>query len=1153
MDFNPGLSCIIGPNGSGKSNIVDAVRWVLGEQRTTALRSDKMENVIFNGTKQRKPTGLAEVSMTIDNNKDVLKTEFEQVVITRRLYRSGESQYLLNNTPVRLKDIIDVFMDTGLGANSYSVIELKMVESILSENKVERRLLLEEAAGVVKYKIRRKSALRKLDATHNDLTRLNDIIGEIQKTVNSLSRQVGKARRYLSYTEELKNTDVELSRFRYNQFLDEVRPLKLQLEEVSKVKEASHHQITMDEALLEEYKRELITREQKLQILNKQIQDMDVQIAELNQQQAVAETKNEETGKNRERYLNDIADFHQKIEILHEHLTEYQQELDDLNTRKETVESAYSEIENERQIESEKLQVEKNEIEHLNQAFRIQLNALSAKKEELRQKKYLTDFNSQQLLELEEKINLYTLAEKDFEKAKQQISDKKDSLQERDQDLDEKLKQIKINQKTIREKLNSLFEEKNKAGAELETYRSRKQFFEQIISNYEGHSKSTQFVMNRKEQLHGIHGAIADVLSVDEEYALALEIILGDALNYVLVDSLSDAKDIIRLVKQEQKGRITLIPMDQIKHIDNPSLPEIDVDLIISHVQSDTIYDKLLQLLLGDVALAKDLDEAVILAEKYPFLRFITPSGETVNFNREIAGGSSSKRGASVIGRKDQLQKYSKLIDQAEQKTERLEQNITKSKAEESSNSLQAEKLEKDSIQVRNQIVELDKQEHQMLYEVNKLHETRTEDDARKVQLLQDIKETTRQSEALESVVENEQIDLNKLEKETILRTNEYETKSESVQSLMEDVQKSQLNVSNLKNQLLNRENDLDRTHTSLEEMNLNIHKREQEIEQIDEFVVQLKEDNEKRKADKIKIWEDRDRIDSEKEETEQEFQKTRDKIIGLEDQTKSYRRQHDTSMETSRTLEIKINENRVKAENLREYVLKEYAQDIEIGIPYEDFDQQQAEDQLELLRQRIKNLGPVNPLAVSEYDKEKERLDFLTKQRDDLLKAETSLMETIDKINKTARKQFIETFEAIKINFEKVFKSFFENGEGTITLDEQDDPLEADVEIQVRTKGKRLQTLALLSGGEKTLTAISLLFAIYLVKPSPFCILDEVDAPLDDVNIGRFTAALKDFSAQTQFIVVTHNKRTMEAASTMYGVTMEEEGISKLVSVKFS
>ena len=240
LDFNPGLSCIIGPNGSGKSNIVDAVRWVLGEQRTTALRSDKMENVIFNGTKQRKPTGLAEVSMTIDNNKDVLKTEFEQVLITRRLYRSGESQYLLNNTPVRLKDIIDVFMDTGLGANSYSVIELKMVESILSENRAERRLLLEEAAGVVKYKIRRKSALRKLDATHSDLTRINDIIGEIQKTVNSLSRQVGKARRYLNYTEELKNTDVELSRFRYNQFLDEVRPLKLQLEEVSKVKEASH-------------------------------------------------------------------------------------------------------------------------------------------------------------------------------------------------------------------------------------------------------------------------------------------------------------------------------------------------------------------------------------------------------------------------------------------------------------------------------------------------------------------------------------------------------------------------------------------------------------------------------------------------------------------------------------------------------------------------------------------------------------------------------------------------------------------------------------------------------------------------------------------------------------------------------------------------
>ena len=1153
MDFNPGMSCIIGPNGSGKSNIVDSIRWVLGEQRTTALRSDKMENVIFNGTRQRKPTGMAEVSMTIDNTNNILKTEYKQVVITRRLYKSGESQYLLNNTPVRLKDIIDILMDSGLGANSYSIIELKMVESILSENRAERRLLFEEAAGVVKYKIRRKSALRKLDATRADLTRLEDIIGEIQKTVNSLSRQVGKARRYLAYTEELKNTDVELSRFRYNRLLEEIRPLKLQLEEVSKVKEASHSQITIDEALLEDYKRELIRREQELQELNLKLQEIDTRIAELNKEQAVSETKTEEIGKNRQRFLQEISDLQQKIKIMLENLDEFQKEYDELLEQKESVESRYSEVENERRLELEKLQDEKKEIVRLNQSFRSQLNALSSQKEEFRQKKYQLDFNNEQLSELQEKIGLYKLASKDLKKARQQISAKKETLTNEEKTVTEKIKTLQDIRKSGKEKLATAYEEKNKALAELETFRSRKQFFEQIIGSYEGHSKSAQFVMNKKDSLHGIHGTIADILSVDEKYALALETILGDTLNFILVDSLSDAKDVIRLVKEEKKGRITLIPMDQLKSIAEQKVLEADVDFITTHIQFDKQYDRLMHLLLGDAALASDLEEAVSLSKQYPWLRFITPEGETVNFNREIAGGSNAKKGASVIGRKDQLKKYSKLIREAEQKLEALQDTIAALQEEEEQNNRKTESLTAEATDIRNQLVEQDKQEHQLLYEVNKMQETRAADDARKIQISQDISNLEVYLKELEAKVENGQQALNGVEKETIKRTNEYESKSETLQLLTEEVQKARLNVSTLQNRLSNRKSDIERTNASVKEMNAGIRRREKEIEQIDELVVKLKNGSEQRAADKIRIWEDRDRLDSQKEHFEQNLQEIRDKITDIEQQTKTYRKQHDSSLETSRTLELRISENRVKAENLREYVLKEYAQDLEIGIPYEDFNVEEAEEKIETLRERIKHLGPVNPLAVSEYDKEKERLDFLSAQRDDLLKAEKMLLETIDKINKTARSQFLETYEAIKTNFEKVFKSFFENGEGSLSMDTNEDPLEADIEINVRTKGKRPQTLSLLSGGEKTLTAISLLFAIYLVKPSPFCILDEVDAPLDDVNISRFTQALQNFSEKTQFIIITHNKRTMEASSTMYGVTMEEEGVSKLVSVKFT
>ena len=1153
MDFNPGMSSIIGPNGSWKSNIVDAVRWVLGEQRTTALRSDKMENVIFNGTRQRKPTGMAEVSMTIDNTNNILKTEYKQVVITRRLYKSGESQYLLNNTPVRLKDILNILMDSGLGANSYSIIELKMVESILSENRSERRLLFEEAAGVVKYKIRRKSALRKLESTRTDLTRLEDIIGEIQKNVNSLSRQVGKARRYLAYTEELKNTDVELSRFRYNRLLEEIRPLKVQLEEVSKVKEASHSQITIDEALLEDYKRELIRREQELQTLSATLQEIDTRIAEIDKEQAISETKKEEVGKNRQRYLQEISDLKQKIKIMLENLEQFQQEYYALSAQKEIAEGRFRKIESERREELEKLQDEKKEIDRLNQTFRSQLNALSSQKEEFRQKKYQLEFNSEQLKELEEKIALYELAAKDLKEARQQIAGKKQTLDNEEKTVREQIEALEKKQKEIKQTLASAYEEKNKSLAEVETFRSRKQFFEQIIGSYEGHSKSTQFVMNKKESLHGIHGTVADILSVDEKYALALETILGDTLNFIIIDSLSDAKKVIRLVKDEQKGRITLIPLDQIKSIPEQNIPEADVDFIVSHIQYDSKYKRLIHLLLGDAALASDLDEAVSLSKPYPWLRFITPEGETVHFNREIAGGSNTKKGASVIGRKDQLKKYSQLIRQAEQKLQALQEKIDTLQARETENDQKAERLSTSAIHLRNQLIEQEKQEHQLLYEVNKLQETRVEDDARKIQIAQEINALERYLKELEGVVESRQKTLNEVEKETIKRTNEYEAKSETLQLLTDEVQKASLGVSSVHNQLTNRKNDIERTRNAIREMNTNILRRENDIEQIEQLIVKLKDEAEQRAADKIRIWEERDTLDTQKSLHEQGLQETRDKIIAIEQQTKTYRKQHDSSLETSRTLELRISENRVKAENLREYILKEYAQDLEIGIPYEDFNAQEAEDKIETLRERIKHLGPVNPLAVSEYDKEKERLDFLSEQRDDLLKAEKMLLETIDKINKTARSQFLETYEAIKLNFERVFKSFFENGEGTLSMDVGEDPLEADIEINVRTKGKRPQTLTLLSGGEKTLTAISLLFAIYLVKPSPFCILDEVDAPLDDVNINRFTDALQNFSEHTQFIVITHNKRTMEASSTMYGVTMEEEGVSKLVSVKFT
>ncbi len=1155
LKFNDGISCIIGPNGSGKSNIVDAIRWVLGEQKVTLLRSDKMENVIFNGSQNRKPMGLAEVSMTIENTKNIIKTDYNEVVISRRLYRSGESQYLINKAPVRLKDVLDIFMDTGMGANSYSVIELKMVESILSENKAERRQLFEEAAGVVKYKVRRRSAIRKLEATRIDLNRINDIISEVHKTVNSLSRQVGKARRYLNYTEELKQTETALSRYRYHRFLDKIRPLQRQLEEVSKIKEESHHQITIDEALLEDYKREIISIENVLQDLNNKLHEQDTRVARINQEQAVAQTKYEESGKTSERYRNEIDTFSKKMTLIGEQLNHYRDDLHELEEKKTHFSEQYAEVEAERQREVERLQAEKTEIDQLNAHFRNRLQALSEDKEQLKQKQYQLNFQQEQHQLLQASI-----AEHDQQIAG--LEAEKNTLQQKIADAEKILQNLDKQQNDIINKIKSLDDRKHtiednirRLNAGLDSAQSRLQFYEQIITNYEGHSKSAQFIMSKKAAIKGIYGTLADIISIDEQYARALEVILGDSLNYILVKDISAAKNVLEIVKTEGKGRITLIPMSRLQQLSkraNPGRP-IQCPLLSDLIKSDASFEKLINVLLGDVVVADALDQALELSPQYPNLRFITAQGEMVNFNREVSGGSIERKGTLIIGRKDQLKKYSEKVKNLESELKKVQQAYEEVTKELAAQETAQEALNKRHEDQQKQIIALKQREKQIEYETGKLNAERKTAEDRMIIVAKTMKDINQQIQKLEHEVEEKQVDLNTLEKETISRTSSYEHEYETLQAFLEDVQRARLDVTNIENQLANRQNDIRRAENNINELKNDIRQREDEINRIKENQLNIEKDSEKRRQEQESIWELRDQYESERDKIEQNYHEVKDKIKQIEEQTKKYRQQHNTSLEKSRYLELQINENKYKAENIREYILKEYAEDVEIGIPYEDFNEDEAGEKIELMKTRIKNLGPVNPLAVSEYEKEKERLDFLMQQNDDLVKAEKSLLETIDTINKTARKQFVETFNAIKTNFEKVFVSFFESGEGTLKMAANEDPLEADIEIEVRTKSRKLQTLSLLSGGEKTLTAISLLFAIYLVKPSPFCILDEVDAPLDDVNIGRFTEALTGFADNTQFIIVTHNKRTMESAETLYGVTMEEEGISKLVSVKFN
>ena len=619
LRFSDGITCLIGPNGSGKSNIVDSIRWVLGEQKTTTLRTDRMESVIFNGTNSRSPLGMAEVSLTIQNNKQIIQSPFTEVVITRRLYRSGESHYLLNKTPCRLKDIQDLFMDTGMGADSYSVIELKMVEIIISENPIERRHLFEEASGITKYKFRRKSALRKLELTQQDMSRISDLIAEINRTVNSLSRQVGKARHYLRYKDELKKAEVDLGRYRFSHFMTEINSMQQQLDEVHLIKEDTSQQITLEETLLEDYKREILQSEENLRKFNDQLYQLDEKIHQFKEEEAVAVTRTLAIHENSKRNHTDITEYTEKINHLQQSLGEEQEQLIKMQVDFNQAMSGFSTLDQQYQSTAEQLKQEKGSLEQENKDIRAQNEELLAQKEILQQKsfQYKVDQDKIHSLNLESAQKIKREQEIDL-----RLNELRTVINNRKQEQENilfKINTTKENLSRLSERMTSQLERMNKLEAQLDVTATRIQFFEQIISRYEGHDQSTQQVMNNRAEYSGLHGPLADFLQVDDRYRPAFEAALGEMLNYLIVDDVETAKMLVRQIAKGNYGRITCIPLTLVEKlkIKEGLIPE-HLPALSDLIQCPDNYKKIFKIVLGDMVLVTELDEAISLAGQYP-------------------------------------------------------------------------------------------------------------------------------------------------------------------------------------------------------------------------------------------------------------------------------------------------------------------------------------------------------------------------------------------------------------------------------------------------------------------------------------------------------------------------------------------------------
>jgi len=1153
MKFTEGIACVIGPNGSGKSNIVDAIRWVLGEQKISVLRTDRMENVIFNGTNTRKPLGVAEVSITIQNNKNVLKQEFSEVVISRRLYRSGESHYLINKAPCRLKDIQELFMDTGMGSDSYSVIELSMVENIISDNPADRRHLFEEAAGVTKYKARRKSALRKLDSTLQDMNRINDIITEIRRNVNSLSRQVGKARRYLEYKDELKKLEIDLARFRYTRLMDTITPLQKQLEEISEIKAGTSHQITIEEALLEEYKREILQIEDELNSLSHRLTDQDNQINQIKQDEAVAQTRSQALQETIKRSQQDIIDSTKQLEQLS---STRQQLKTDRHEQQAGVKKAKTIFGDARQNYDRfagQLQQEKSDIHNIGTAYKTASDAYNSARELYHQKQYQLQVMRDQIGQLMQEQDLAQITDRDIEQKTKDCNTNSLHQKEALADIDTEIRTRQHQISDLDKQISSQQTELQNLKQTRENRRVKQEFFSQLLSRFEGHSQATRYLMQNRKGFSGVHGPLSEVLTVDDAHQPAVESALGETLNYVIVDTLESARTILQNFSAQKHGRVTLIPLDLLEKI-SPAAPSIgNMTSLANVISTPPPYKKIIDILLGDVYLVDNLEQAIAQSGKSHNARFVTPDGELFQLPHAISGGKTNERDSALLGRAERLEKLTKELENIDRQISKTDREIKTSNQQKQEILAEIGELDQRRAAIQETVHESEKYEARLNFEKQTL-DTAVQERTRKIESLRlAIDEGESQLNELDKDLAAKQEQLDDLEDKNRTATSAYDQKYDDLQRQSEEMQKKQVELIEQQNKLSGYENELKRTEERIGQLAEMIEKRKSEIDEMQGELQRIRDGKTEREVRQKTIWESRDVIEAEREKIQQTYHELRDKILNLENEIKKYRKQHDSSVEHGRQLELQIQENQLKADNLKDRIQEEYGQDIGIGIAYDGLSVEDSEQQIETLKFKINQLGQVNPLAVSEYEKENERLQFYEKQYHDLEEAEKSLRKTIQKINVTARKQFLDTFEKIKVNFEKVFSNFFRSGEGTLKLDEESDPLEANIEIMVRPKGKRVQTIYLLSGGEKTLTAISLLFAIYLVKPSPFCILDEIDAPLDDVNIGRFTDALRDFSSGTQFIVVTHNKRTMEAADTLYGVTMEEEGLSKLVSVKFN
>ena len=1166
--FEPGITVVVGPNGCGKSNIIDAIKWVLGEQSVKSLRGSAMEDVIFNGTDDREPINMAEVSLTLANTDRILPIDVDEVVISRRLFRSGESEYLINKAPVRLKDVNELFMGTGIGAEAYSIIEQGKIDLIISSRPEDRRFIFEEASGITKYKSKKREAIRKLEDTDNNLLRINDIIVEVKRQIDSITRQARKAERYKERFDRLKELESKMAFYEYDLLKNERTNIESEMSKMREEIGGMSHEI------------ESLTS--KLETERLSLAGVGVKFTEL---QNAKFSKESLTEQNRNKIVVDkerIAELSARIESL-------DAEISTIEIRKESSEKLVQEIENEfatiSDAEEAKKRVLLDEEKRLSELEReIKHNEKNI--EESRQKivEYMAERSKSknEVIRLTSDIHNRSVRLRRLSMEMEKVSDETKVTREKLNGANVEFKETENRLNSIRAEKDRLLKEKDglslsikvseddlqKKRSILITLESKKSFLEDLIKRHEGFTGGTKALLESLDRgevkIDGIEGVLGNMVEVTRGFEAAAETALGEYVQCIVSKNRHSALEAAEYMRVNNKGQATFLISDEIAVSGDMEPASISADGIIGRlsdfVTAKNSLEKVVINLLRDTYLVENMEKAenilnnISRTGSLSAVKLVTNKGEMLKMGFVIAGSEIFSEDAGIIGRQLRLRETISETETARDIIARMEET----KRELSANLV--------SIEEKLSGVESMLKDQEGEYHIKKSHLSSVE------------QEDTRLGEEL-SLLKLENDEINEEVGELGIRKSVFEKK---LSEMEEDENNTQSVLTNSEESIRNLAKEREeiivlmaRVKTELQAiskeritLSQNIEVQKESHQAYTSSLIQKKDELEASRRKTDELTQEIEELGTEVTELAIEVRAiseevtrigyTKEKnasfIDSVEKRLAQLYKSSNECKDKDHQMNMKGSEINFKVETLKNRMAQLYKVDIDQDSLQCDVssDWETARREIEDLNRKLESMGTVNLVAIEEHKELEDRFNFLSQQREDLVRAKESLVEAISKINKTTRKLFMETFEKIQFEFKNYFRYLFGGGQAEIFLLDEHDVLESGIEIAVRPPGKKLQSITLLSGGEKALTAIALIFAIFKVNPSPFCLLDEVDAPLDESNVERFAKAIREFTKTSQFIVITHNKRTITMADVMYGITMEKSGISKIVSVKF-